>query len=1058
MSSGENRDILSKFSSFSVILVMVVLMIVGAATIPLLSIQYTPTIRQQSLSISFSWPNASGKVIEQEVTSKIEGLVSGMKGIRNITSVSSRGSGSITLAFKSKKDIETIRFELASLIRRIYPKLPAGVSYPVLSSSVRGEQQSAIITYTLNAALSPRLILQYAENNMIPSLSNIEGVNSVNLSGATQEYIEIRFSPERLSHYSVSINDIYPAVSRFGDSRQTLGKIILSDEDVAEGSEIMVLLTTASVGSLERIPVGNVNGRIILLGDVATLHIQEGLPNSYYRVNGLNTINIAIFPEKNVNTLKLANDVKAEMARLQTSYPETYSAILIQDASEYIKAELNKIFVRTILCVTILLGFVFVVSRNLRYLFIITITLIANILIAFIFYNLFGLQLHLYSLAGVTVSLGIIIDTAIIMVDHYGYYRNRRVFTAILAALLTTIAALSIVFLLPEAQRANLMDFAAVIMINLTISLLIALLFVPALMDKIHLRQKMERQKIRTKRLAIKVTRVYEKFIRFEHRNRWLFILFAILAFGLPVHLLPAKIEEKKDRELSRAAQLYNKTIGGPLYQNKLKKPVEIGLGGTFRLFSTKIGGYYYREPSRLQLTINAGMPEGCTVQQLNEVIRDMENFLSQFEQIDVFTTNIYSYSNGTITVQFKKEEENGYFPIYLQEAASAKANNFGGATWRVYGITQQGFNNNISTGYKSNRIALFGYNYDHLYGYAEQLVENLLENRRVSEPAIYGQVSSFANSARNEYYIRFDQEKLAMYNVTMSGIYSALSRLLSELRIGWLYIGESFMEASLITDQAEAFDRWHLSNQYIDVNGVSIRLADIGSVEKRQMGNDIYHENQQYRLYVAFEFTGTYDLASRVIESETKRINEILPLGFRAEAYSYTYSASEKIKQFLLLILIIVIIYFIGAILFESLRQPFMIISLIPLSFIGVFLTSFLTNMNFDQGGFAAFVLLCGLVVNAGFYVISEYNHIIRVSRQSPLKNYLKAYNRKIVPIMLTIVSTILGLIPFLFEGPSEVFWYSFALGTMGGMVFNLIALVFFLPLFLRFKYTQHS
>ena len=152
-------------------------------------------------------------------------------------------------------------------------------------------------------------------------------------------------------------------------------------------------------------------------------------------------------------------------------------------------------------------------------------------------------------------------------------------------------------------------------------------------------------------------------------------------------------------------------------------------------------------------------------------------------------------------------------------------------------------------------------------------------------------------------------------------------------------------------------------------------------------------------------------------------------------------------------MVLIAVIIYFIGAILFESLLQPLAVILLIPISFIGVFLTFYLTGFRFDQGGFAAFVLLCGIVVNAGFYVISEYNYLRRSSCQRPLQNYLKAYNHKIVPILLTVISTILGLIPFLFEGEGEVFWFSFAIGTMGGMIFNLVALFFFLPLFLSFK-----
>ena len=155
---------------------------------------------------------------------------------------------------------------------------------------------------------------------------------------------------------------------------------------------------------------------------------------------------------------------------------------------------------------------------------------------------------------------------------------------------------------------------------------------------------------------------------------------------------------------------------------------------------------------------------------------------------------------------------------------------------------------------------------------------------------------------------------------------------------------------------------------------------------------------------------------------------------------------------------IIVVIIYFICAMLFESLWQPLVIVSLIPVSFIGVFLTFYLFNVSFDQGGFASFILLAGLVVNAGIYIINEYNIIRRSSGRSGINAYLQAFNHKIVPVSLTIFSTVLGLIPFVWIGQKEVFWYSFAVGTMGGMCFSILALVVCLPIFMKFNVKPKS
>ncbi|MPN28803.1 Multidrug resistance protein MdtC [bioreactor metagenome] len=131
--------------------------------------------------------------------------------------------------------------------------------------------------------------------------------------------------------------------------------------------------------------------------------------------------------------------------------------------------------------------------------------------------------------------------------------------------------------------------------------------------------------------------------------------------------------------------------------------------------------------------------------------------------------------------------------------------------------------------------------------------------------------------------------------------------------------------------------------------------------------------------------------------------------------------------------------------------KQPLVIVFIIPVSFIGIFLTFYLFNLNFDQGGFAAFILLAGISVNANIYVLNEYNNIRRANRLiTPMKAYLKAWNVKIRPIFLTIVSTVLGFIPFMVGEYREAFWFPLAAGTIGGLILSFIALFLFLPLFM--------
>lgn len=1059
-------------SSFSIILTMVTLMVVGIGMIPMLNVQYTPSQKQQELSLSFSWYGASARVIEQEVTSKIEGVLSSVRGIKEINSVTGKGWGRITLTLKKNENVDAIRFEAATLIKQLYQKLPDHLSYPAFSTTTSGEQMQTLLTYTLNADLSTAQIQKYAEEHIQPILSRMDGVNDVSIYGATPYEWEVSFKPDRCAALGISASDIAEAIDNY-NREDILG---LSSERSISGDTLQfrVLLTNNprdnSRSSNERIsgentvkghemwdniPIANNNGRFILLSDVATVRYKEQLPRRYYRINGLNNINLTISAEKHVNTLELTTRIKEKMAELEEQFPEGFSVLVAYDASREIEKELDKIYMRTGLSTLLLLLFVYLTSRKLRYLFLIVVTLTANVLLSFIFYNLFRLEIHLYSMAGITVSLGLIIDTSIIMIDHYSYYRNRKAFLSILAALLTTIGALAIVFFLPEQQRANLADFSLVIIINLTVSLLIALFFIPALMDKLPIKPREVKKMIRQRRRLVRFTRVYGGCIGFSRRFRWAFVVLMILAFGIPVYMLPDKIKDKEDTNKPREGffpELYNKTIGSKFYQSTLKQYLDPALGGCLRLFTEHVfNGNYYSDPQRTRLYVKASMPEGCTVHQLNEALLKMENYISQYEQLEMYQTYVNSYSNGGITITFKPEVENGSFPISLKDILIAKVNDLGGADWRIYGVGQ-GFSNALSSGYKSNRIVLTGYNYDLLYGYAQQLADTLSQNRRVSGPEILGN-DDWRGGNSTEYFLGFNFEQFAQQDLSPADYYSFLTQQLYRNNLRPILIGDEQVEVSLVSSENEDFDVWHLQHDIITMKDKSVKLADLGNIDKRLSGNDIHKKNQVYSLVVAFDFLGPYELATRVIKRTIDGINQILPLGFKADRNDSSWWRADEKKQYALLFLIIAIIYVICAILFESLWQPFVIIVMIPISFIGVFLTFYLFKFNFDQGGFASFVLLCGIVVNAGIYIVNEYNQTCRRSGKQGLRLYLKSYNHKIIPITLTVISTILGLLPFIYEGGKEVFWFSFAVGAMGGMVFSMVALIVYLPLFMKFS-----
>lgn len=176
----------SFLSSFTVNILFVVLIIVGAAMIPLLSLQLNPTGYLPSLNISWYWPEAPARVIEREVTSLLEGAITTVSGVRKISSYSNDGKGNIVVEFDRNSDLRAKRFEIASLLRQAREKLPSRVSYPEINMNMPSNPMgSTILSFRLNGNASPSYIHKLAEEKIKPAIALINGVYNVNIYGAT---------------------------------------------------------------------------------------------------------------------------------------------------------------------------------------------------------------------------------------------------------------------------------------------------------------------------------------------------------------------------------------------------------------------------------------------------------------------------------------------------------------------------------------------------------------------------------------------------------------------------------------------------------------------------------------------------------------------------------------------------------------------------------------------------------------------------------------------------------------------------------------------------------
>lgn len=1039
------------FSPFTLIVAFVCLSLVGLALLPLLPVKLSPSRTLPGLTVSFTMPGHSSRVIEAEVTSRLEAMLTRVKGVKQVNSTSDNGSGSITLEMDKHADMDATRFEVSTLIRQTWSQLPEGVSYPQIYASRSDYNASRpFMTYTLNAPATPMLIQRYAEEHIKPVLGQLKGIYKVELTGATPMEWRLEYDHIQLTQLGITLSDIQSAIAGQYE-KEFLG--ICSIEKGAGETE-WIRLVRSSTGKEtefhpEEIRLKTKQGTLVGLEKLIKVAHVEAEPTSYYRINGLNSIYLNLTAEETANQLELSKQVKQTLWELEQQMPPGYEVHIGYDATEHIQKELDKIYFRTGLTVLILLLFVALITWSLRYLLLIITSLTVNLAVAFILYYALGLEMQLYSLAGITISLNLVIDNTIVMVDHIRRRHNLEAFVSLLAATLTTVGALAIIFFLDDKLRLDLQDFAAVVIINLLVSLLVALFFVPAMIQKIGWGgMKKHKARLWIKRLAVWFSRLYLRLIGWLCRYRVMACLLLVLAFGLPVFLLPEKMEGE-----GQFAAYYNKVFGSSTYKEKVKPITDKALGGSLRLFVDKVysGSYFNREEGETVLSIYASLPNGSTLEQMNTLVKQMESYLSEFKEIRQFQTSIYSARRASIRVYFTKEHQHSSFPYTLKANVISKALQLGGGHWEVYGLQDQGFSNSVRESAGSFRVKMYGYNYDELAYWGEKLKERLLTHRRIKEVTVHSEFSWYKDDY-SEFYLDLDKHRLAKENITGMQLFTALRSVFGRnIPCAHIVYDGQLETLRLTSRQSEAYDVWSLSNLPFEINGRAYKLSDFATVQKGLSPQKVAKEDQQYRLCLQYEYIGSNVQGRKLLKQDLEEFNAGLPMGYTAEDAEESWSWEKKDnKQYALLLIVIAIIFFTTSILFNSLKQPLAIIFVIPISYIGVFLTFYLFGLNFDQGGFASFVLLCGITVNASIYLLNEYNDVRRrFPKLVPVRAFVKAWNAKIIPIFLTVVSTIAGFIPFMVGTGKEAFWFPLAAGTIGGLVLSVIGIFVFLPIF---------
>lgn len=1009
-------------------------MIAAIAVTPYLKISKEGSSFNTAINISFSLADSNPETIEQRVTSVIEGACANLGQLKKISSTSRYNSGTVQLLFDRSTDLEIKKVEVNSLIRQIYPHLPPGTSYPTVvagGNHSTDERRPLLIYNVLATDIAPTTTRQLSDI-LNKQLSGIKGIDKINISGSSGQQISIVFNKARC--YA---NEIDPAVIIFKLQTSFSGSFPgISKND--DGTQYFLNIpdnNIESLATLEQLTVSLPGAPQVKLKDVATVFFEEIPTSGYFRVNGKSFLTVSVISKPGINRIKLSDTI---IEQLTTFKHPQYSLSLAYNDSEFLKKELQKNVQRSAIAVSILLVLLMLSYRTISHICNLLIGLLMSLALTTVVVWTSGIEIHLYTISGLAISFGIIIDNAIVVLDNSYRQRNRKIFPALLCSNLIIICAMSLIALMGYEA---LTDFSLIISISLGASLLTSLFFTPALLrlfKHVEYKQPFPRK-------GVKLYLAYVRSVQFIAVRRKTFISLLVLLFGCPLFLLPERWEGHHWYQ-----QLYNSTIGSDLYTYKIRHHTDKYLGGTLYQFHSKVNIENPDiEPEQTSLHLSAKLPFGSTPEQMNALLHEIEVYLSKINSINEYLTTVYSGQTGQIEIFFKNDYETTSLPIRLKEILTDYSRERGGAEWTITGIGQ-GYSNTSEREQTDFTLVLKGYNYNALKAQVSSLIKKLSGNMRIQ----HINSNAFADDPEDReqgYVLNTDPRLLSLRRTSQQEMLNELFFISNTKNsIAAINVKEDQYPVVLKEKDAENFSIYDLLHKPLQLNSnKTIRLQDFSEIKFTPLENNIYREARQYIQLVSFEYIGQYQDGQKFLDRQIKDLRNSMPLGYTIEI-SGEENSQDSDRYYMLLSLIVLTVFILCSILFENLRQPLVIICITPVAFIGPFLLFAFTNKFFDYGGYATLIILGSQIANPAIFIINDLNSLLRTSHQDYNRLLFKAVFKRIRIILLTTAAVCCGFVPIMLEDKQESFWSALSAGCVSGLFFVLVAVIILLPVLL--------
>lgn len=998
-------------------LVFIAFAIFGIFSFMKTSIAQLPDFDANVLLVMSSYPGASAADIETNLTKVLENGLNGVSDLKDMTSKSKENISIITLEFNYGVDIEEATNNVRDKLDMINSSLPDQASTPVIFKFSMDDMPILILSATADESL-PGLD-KILDDKVTTPLSRVKGVGTVSVSGAPTREIQVYCDPNKLQAYGLSIGTVSNIIA-YENRNIPSGSIDIGSESFS----LRIQKEFKDPSELLDVVLAYKDGNAVYLRDVATIIDGQQEKEQEAITNGRRSAQIVIQKQTGANTVDVIKGVFKEMKTIEPTLPSDIHIETVIDSSSNIINSINSLKETIIITFFVVMLVVYVFLGRWRATFIIILSIPISLMASLVYLFATGNTLNIISMSALSIAIGMVVDDSIVALENITTHIERgekpkeaavhgteEVGISIIASTLTMLCVFLPLTLISGMSGIMFRQLGWIVSIIMIVSTCGALCLVPMLCSRM-LRAGRKKNKLHD-------------------------ILFT------PI-----------DKGLNAISEGYAWVINWAV---RNRKTVIFGAFGIFLavviLLGPGIKTEYFPHSDQGRLTVSIELNAGTSQEVTGEFARNFYNRVR--EEVPEIKVCSYTFGQADTDNAFASMQTNGSNIISMninlgsmedRKRSSSEIADIIRADLKEYPEIHKG---TVSEGRggmggaASVAVEIYGYDFQ-----TTDRIANELRDKMAADPA-FAQVTLSRDQYTPEYQVDFDRVKLAANGLNSTTAAAAVSAAMSG-SVG-SYYREDGEEYSIRVRYAKDYRTSveDIENIIIyNASGNGIRIKDLGKVIETEVPPTIERKNRQRMITVTGVIEGSHAMSDGITAAQQIIKDTDIPSELSAVIAGDYEDQQDMFKDLItLMILIIILVYMVMASQFESFMSPFVIMFSVPFAFVGVILGLWLTNTALGVMAMIGILILIGIVVKNGIVLI-DYLILLRERGMGILDAAVAAARSRLRPILMTTLTTVLGMIPMAAgTGEGSEMWKSLGITVAWGLSISTVVTLILIP-----------